>query len=128
MILNSTDTSRSQNGTHEAQSQSLQKDSAFLKPNPKAPSPQDTHALPNPHAEPAHVPLVKDPPQPALTDLAVPAACPPTLNGAAPNSLDFADFGLDTLSGGLFQDLLQEQPSLDWLEWDLPMPTFEEGM
>lgn len=32
---------------------------------------------------------------------------------------DFTGLGLDALCDDLVGELLQEQPSLDWLEWDL---------
>lgn len=84
--------------------------------------------LPSAHPGPSHASLIKHShlpsPRSAIADLPAPAYTS-SLNGAAPDSLDFAEFGMDSLSGGLFQDMLQEQPSLDWLEWDLPMPTFE---
>jgi hypothetical protein len=56
------------------------------------------------------------------TELTVAPSCTPNLISAtAPNGHDSTEvLGEDGFRDGIFEELLQEQPLLDWLEWDLP--------
>jgi hypothetical protein len=55
----------------------------------------------------------------AITNHIAPA-CASNLSNTLPNGSDTDEPGLYTLRDDLLEELLQEQPLLNWLEWDLP--------
>ena len=57
---------------------------------------------------------------PEVTDEPVPPVHTDDLRDTIPITTDFSELNVDTILDDLLKDIQTEQPSLDWLEYDLP--------